>query len=157
MRTFLLAFGVTSAVIFVLIVFFPVFEGVRLPLKPAQCLSNVKHTALGLIQYSADADDRLPLRDLWMDATLPYMKSETQWHCPSVPKGAYGYAFNAALSLAKPPKDPMSTPMVYDSLNPIRNASDLVTSLPKPGRHGGKNSVAYADGHAKRVESPAPP
>ena len=92
-----------------------------------------------------------------MDASLPYVKAETNWHCPSVPKGMYGVAFNAALSRAKPPKDPAKTPLVYDSVNPIRNASDQVTSLPSPGRHGGKNTIAYADGGAKRVASPASP
>ena len=131
-------------------ILFPVPSGYP-TVKAAVCLSNVKQSALGLLQYTADADDRFPPRDHWMDATLPYVKSEDVWHCPSVPKGAYGYAFNAALSRAKPPKDPAKTPLVYDSVSPIRNASDLVTSLPKPGRHGGKNSVAHADGHAKRV------
>ena len=137
-------------------VLWPVTGGTPVP-KATICRSNVKQSALGLLMYSYDADDRFPPRDLWMDASLPYVKSETNWHCPSVPKGAYGYAFNGALSLAKPPKDPAKTPLVYDSVNPIRNASDRVTSLPLPGRHGGGNSIAYADGHARRVASPASP
>ena len=150
MKTFLTAFSITSLVIFAMVVFFPSYAGGP-ALKATICLSNVKQSALGLLQYTADADDRFPPRDLWMDATLPYVKSEANWHCPSVPKGAYGYAFNAALSRAKPPKDPAKTPLVYDSVSPIRNASDPVTSLPLPGRHGGKNTIAYADGAAKRI------
>ena len=138
-------------------ILFPVQPNGYPTVKEAVCLVNVKQSALGFLQYTADADDRFPPRDLWMDATLPYVKSEANWHCPSVPKGSYGYAFNAALSGKREPKDPAKTPLMYDSLNPIRNASDLVTSLPVPGRHKGKNTIAYADGAAKRVESPAPP
>ena len=116
------------------------------------CLSNLKQQASGLLQYADDHDERLTARDAWMDGVAPYVKQEGVFHDPELPKGSYGYAFNAALSSAKPPKDPEKVPMVYDSVNPIRNASDRVTSLPKPGRHGGKNTMGYADGHMKRVK-----
>ena len=124
------------------------------------CLSNVKQSSTGMLIYVGDENDRLPPRDVWMDATFPYVKTETLWHCPSVPKGAYGYAFNGALSTMKAakPHDPAATPLLYDSVDPIRNASDLCASLPLPGRHGrpegegpGRNTVGYVDGHAKAV------
>lgn len=124
------------------------------------CLSNVKQSSLGLIMYADDENDRFPLRDLWMDATLPYVKREEIWHCPSVPKGVYGYAFNGALTRIKVTKldEPGAIPMIYDSVNPLRNASDLCASLPLPGRHGkndggeaGRNMVGFADGHAKAI------
>ena len=35
--------------------------------RATACLSNVKQTALGLIMYMNDYDDRLPQRDEWMD------------------------------------------------------------------------------------------
>ena len=67
-----------------------------------------------------------------------------------------GYAFNAALGHKDPEKlgAPATTVLLYDSINPNKGASDFVTSLPQPGRHEGKNNVAYADGHVKVVESP---
>ena len=132
----------------------PNFESVKAASPASACLSNVKLASLGLILYAADHDDRDPSRDAWMDASLPYVKTEANWHCPSVPKAAFGYAFNGALSFAKPPVSVGTTPLIYDSANPIRNASDLFTSLPRPGRHRGKNSVAYSDGHAKAVPAP---
>lgn len=129
----------------------PILQAAR-PISPATaCLSNLKQSSLALILYAGDENDRFAPRDHWMDASYPYTKTEAIWHCPTVPKGAYGYAFNGALSGAKAPKDAASTPLVYDSVNPIRNASDLVASLPLPGRHKGKNNVGYADGHARTV------
>ncbi len=130
------------------------------PAPATTCLSNVKQISTALIIYASDVNDRFPPRDTWMDASYPYTKTETIWHCPSVPKNVYGYAFNGALSRASQVKllDPAGTPLVYDSVNPIRNASDLCASLPLPGRHRarndrgpGRNNVAYADGHAKGV------
>lgn len=142
---------------------FPVFSGSYSSIA-STCLSNVKQSSLALILYTSDENDRYPPRDFWMDATFPYSKNEGIWHCPSVPKGVYGYAFDGALSGAKSAKlpDPARTPMVYDSVNPIRNASDLCASLPLPGRHGrnredqpGRNTVGYADGHVKSVTAQA--
>jgi prepilin-type processing-associated H-X9-DG protein len=120
--------------------------------KISRCLSNVKQQAVGILIYEGDFDDRYPRGDRWMDATKEYLKAEDARHCPLVPKGSYGYAFNSSLSLAKTPKDPEKVAIVYDSSNPIRNASDPVTSLPNPGRHDGKDHIAYADGHAKAVK-----
>lgn len=126
------------------------------PYHPFSCLSNLKQSSLALLMYASDENDRFPPRDHWMDASYPYTKSELVWHCPVLPKGVYGYAFNAALDRAKIPKVPEGTPLLYDSVDPVRNASDLCASLPLPGRHGnpkegGANNVAYADGHAKSV------
>lgn len=101
--------------------------------------------------YANDSDGRFARRDFWMDDVLPNVKAESVFHDLDVPKGAYSYAFNAALSGAKTPPHPEAAPMVYESVNPIRNASDHFASLPAKGRHGGQNNVAYADGHAKRV------
>lgn len=140
----------------------PVFPGDGIRAPTSICLSNVKQSSLGLVMYAADENDRLPLRDRWMDATLPYVKQETIWHCPLVPKGVYGYAYNGALSGVKQMTFDAggSVPMVYDSVNPIRNASDPLASLPLPGRHGrkeggGSNTVGFVDGHAKSVPARA--
>ena len=150
------------ALLVVAAICFPVFayDGIRAP--DSTCLWNVKQSSLGLVMYAADENDRLPLRDRWMDATLPYVKQEGIWHCPLVPKGVYGYAYNGVLSGTKQTlfDAPGSVPMVYDSVNPIRNASDLCASLPLPGRHGrkeggGSNTVGFVDGHAKSVPARA--
>ncbi len=123
----------------------------------SSCLSNVKQSAIGLLLYAGDSDDRLPGRDEWMDRIVPYTKNEWIFLCPEAPRGMYGYAFNGALSQfdTKRLKAPDKTALIYESVNPIRNASDLVASVPLKGRHrsSGKtsNNVAYADGHAKSL------
>jgi prepilin-type processing-associated H-X9-DG protein len=134
----------------------PVQTG-RPPAKITVCLSNVKQMAIGTMLYMGDTDDRYPLRDHWMDAQDPYIKRSDVLHCPLVPKGAYGYAFDSRLSGAKPPKDPAKATLIFESVNPIRNASDPLLSLLNPGRHAGtesalkagRNNFAFADGHAK--------
>ena len=153
------AWGVT--VVFVLIVVFFPWEESKETAKRYACLSNVKRRALSLTMYAEDADGCFPARVRWMDATAVYLTPKAllyegedphpdrSMRCPAVFKVGFGYAFNKALSGSKSPPRPESMPMVYDSTRLARNASDLVTSLPLPGRHGGKDNVAYADGHAK--------
>jgi prepilin-type processing-associated H-X9-DG protein len=129
------------------------------------CLSNVKSLAMGLLMYEAD-HDRLPHRDAWMDSLQPHLTKRTPdpgylEMCPAVKRDkmqGYGYAFNSLLSQKKVSAiaAPEEVPIVYDSINYSRNASDPVNSLPHPGRHMGKNSVAFADGHAKRVSQLEP-
>ncbi len=122
--------------------------------KRTSCLSGVKQLAHAALAYRSDHDERFPLRDSWRDASRRYSAQSVDVKCPTAPTGAFGIAFNAVLSGARPPKSPSLVPLVYDSANPIRNASDPFTSLPSPARHRGKNNVAYADGHAKGVPSP---
>lgn len=133
----------------------------RFPLsQDTLCLSNLKQLALGAIIYSADCDDRLMDRDRWMDQLTPQVQIEFYGHCPVVEKeneknsSLYGYAFNSRLHQLDLKKiaDPVSTPMLYESINLARNASDPFTSLPDPERHGSKeyprNAITFADGHA---------
>ena len=141
-------------------ILFPVFAQSK-GSKRSPCLSNVKQTALGLLNYAADADDRLPSRDAWVDATYPYTKNWSVYHCLQATGTKRGYAFDGALSRAQTTSEPSELPMVYDSVNPMKNASDLVTSLPRPGRHGvtkegdkGRNTIGYLDGHARSVQAP---
>lgn len=143
--------GLLGGGIVVHIIFFPVFADDGIHSGPAQCMSQVKQLALGVVLYAQDHDDRFPLRDAWMEANHRYLKDDAILVCPEARQGAYGYAFNATLSSAKTPDAPPQVILLYDSINPIRNASDRVQSLPSPGRHKGRNTIAYADGHAKNV------
>ncbi|MBI5706572.1 MAG: hypothetical protein HZC36_06245, partial [Armatimonadetes bacterium] len=110
--------------------------------------------------YEKDFDDRLMDRDSWMDQLAPYVKNEPSNHCTVVAKeneenpSLYGFSFNSRLHQIDTNKitDPEARPMLYDSNNLARNASDPFNSLPDPGRHGTKelpkNVVAFADAHA---------
>jgi hypothetical protein len=120
-----------------------------------RCLSNLKGLGIALIIYATDFDDRPPPRDVWLDAIYPYTKNHTIEHCDLVTgEGLSGYALNAGVTdLSDKVKNAATEPLVYDSVNLARNASDLFTSLPKPGRHRGGNFVVFADDHAKFIKS----
>jgi prepilin-type processing-associated H-X9-DG protein len=122
--------------------------------KRTACLSNTKQQGLALTLYVEDNGGHYPPREAWKDLTRKYLVGETSKYalrCPVLGEGAFGYAFNSALSGQKVPPTPETVPVVYDSSNLTRNASDRFASLPSPGRHKGKNNVGYADGHAKAV------
>lgn len=146
--------GLVLGTAFVAAVLFPVFAQAKQCSKCVSSLSQVKRLGLGMVMYGADHDERLTPRDLWMDAVYPYVKDWTAFHRLAAPKGTWGLAFNGALDRAKPPRNAEQIPMIYDSVNPIKNASDLFTSLPSPGLYRGFDDVAYADGHARRVRKP---
>ena len=137
-------------------ILFPVFAQARSSARRAACMSNEKRQALGMLMYAQDYDGLLPRTNEWMDATFPYVKDEAVLHCPEVSHaatGLFGYAYNSKLrgvNLNKT-KNANQLPMIYDSTNLSRNASDPESSLPEPGRHRGRNNVAFADGHAKAV------
>jgi hypothetical protein len=136
------------------------------------CLSNVQQISRGMAMYAQDYDDHLPVATNWMDGIAPYAESAGAkdggvMQCPTIvvsnPK-AFGYAYNSKLSGRSFTKltGAAMTPIVYDSSNLSRNASDPQTSMPNPPRHrarrmragGGRlNIMGYADGHAKAINS----
>ena len=88
-------------------ILFPVFARARENARRASCMSNLKQIGLGLLQYSQDYDEQMPLeffgdsndisgyglptkRYKWMDATYPYVKSEQIFDCPSDTFGMLG-------------------------------------------------------------------
>lgn len=91
-----------------------------------------------------------------MDSIYTYHKGAKVERCPAVLEAkiqGYGYAFNSLLGrrMIEPNTQLESLPMLYDSINYARNASDPFGSLPNPGRHRGYNAIAYADGHARAI------
>ena len=154
-RKLLTGFALVAVPLLILAILWPGFADGKRASPRRACLWNLKQLGLGLLMYSNDENERFPTRDLWADAIVPYTKSPYLFFDPALRKdgkeGPNAYAFNGALSLAKPPRKPEAVPMVYDSVVPVRNASDLFKSLPYPGRHSGRDNVAYADGHAKNI------
>lgn len=132
-------------------ILFPVFAQAKMCSKCLSSLSNVKQLGLAELVYAGDNGERFTSRDLWMDAMDPYIKNPSIFHRPGLPKGAWGYAFNGSLDRAKSPQNPDRVPLIYESVNPAKNASDLVTSLPSPGLHNGRDDIVYADGHVKAI------
>lgn len=130
------------------------------------CQANTVRLTRAFQMYADDYDDRYMPTSRWMDNSrtyLPQTPGNPQLHCPRVSEEGetrYGYAMNSALSALERSKikTPETTPLVYDSTNLQSDATDAVTSLPKPGRHRGRkqkggamkpgNSIGYANGRA---------
>jgi len=141
-------------------ILFPVFSQARFAAKKTSTLSNAKTASLGLIMYASDWDDRLPLPETWMDATLPYTKNESVYKsilASEKDPSKYGFAFRAALAGKKTAAypDPQNWPMIFDSTLTHRNATSNLETLPIPGRYMGTNIVGFLDGHAQAMRDAA--
>jgi prepilin-type processing-associated H-X9-DG protein len=126
------------------------------------CTQSLAEIYKGFEHY-AGINDALPPAEKWLDEEdfLGGVQANEWLHCPAVSSrkdAKYGYAYNEALaghklsgkSLKEMP-DAAKTPLVFDSDNLAKNAHDKLTSLPKPGRHGGTNNILYCDGHIEAV------
>ena len=73
-------------------ILFPVFAQAREKARQAACLSNTKQMALGIMQYTNDFDELLPVvgdnaqnRGRWFVQIYPYVKNANVFTCPNVP------------------------------------------------------------------------
>lgn len=74
-------------------ILFPVFARARENARRSSCQSNLKQIALGILQYTQDYDEKLPLNQVadtlaagpygWADAIQPYIKSGQILQCSS--------------------------------------------------------------------------
>jgi prepilin-type N-terminal cleavage/methylation domain-containing protein/prepilin-type processing-associated H-X9-DG protein len=96
-------------------ILFPVFARARENARRASCQSNLKQLGLGLMQYSQDYDERMPVTNLstaacgdsvgagWGTRIFPYTKSTQVFVCPSdsgyLDSGyvRISYAYNSAI------------------------------------------------------------
>ena len=108
-------------------ILFPVFARARENARRASCQSNLKQIGLGLMQYTQDYDETLPIiwygnadvpsgRTFWMDQVQPYVKSYQLFKCPSDSRGinpgpylydsSYGANMGGWMEPAGSPKGP---------------------------------------------------
>jgi len=135
-------------------VLMPVGSGAPHTAKAAACLSNLKQTTLNCLMYSADYDDKLPAAEKWMDDLKAYTKNEGLYHEPEFSgSDRYGYAYRLEASLRKVSDitDQDKYILDFDSELTQRNASSSLKTMPRPGRHGGRDCVGFLDGHAKAI------
>ena len=97
-------------------ILFPVFARARENARRSSCQSNLKQIGLGLLQYTQDYDERLPIGTNggtvgnrgsgWAGASFPYIKSQQIFVCPSdtTPVGnpVISYAYNSAITYPIP-------------------------------------------------------
>lgn len=132
------------------------------PEKNKACPDNLTSLYNALTIYAQDWD-ALPPAANWLDNDdLTSKIRQNEWlHCPAVSNrqdDVYGYAYNEAVAgrklngkKLKDLPDSAKTPLLYDSTNLAKSAHDAVSSLPKPGRHSGRNNILYLDGHVENV------
>jgi prepilin-type processing-associated H-X9-DG protein len=99
-------------------ILFPVFAQAREKARQTACLSNTKQMSLGIMQYTNDYDELLPVqgdlnqnRGRWYFQIYPYVKNGDVYTCPNFPEGKIdtnnmgvgstnavsGYGWNSAL------------------------------------------------------------
>lgn len=123
------------------------------------CPDNLRKLYTASRLYADSWDDMLPPADVWMDRISEYVGDDSAMRCPAVgdaASGKHGYAMNRDMgsTAAGEAARPETTPLHYDSATLDRNANDAFTSLPRPGRHNGKNNAVYLDGHVEALDAP---
>ncbi|HSV72910.1 MAG TPA: hypothetical protein VLH79_04055 [Chthonomonadales bacterium] len=119
-----------------------------------ECPQRLTQLGIALRLYAGSWDGYLPPADRWMTAIRDRVREDEWLHCPDasrVDPSAHGYAMNSALSSVRldSVENKASTPLLYDSTATVVDAHDAVTSLPRPGRHMGRNNVLMADGEVR--------
>jgi len=161
-------------------ILFPVFAQAREKARSSTCLSNVKQLALGISMYAEDYDETMPMcywylsdwskSSLWFQSTLPYVKNNKMYYCPSKKDAIYGYngfvggndeGFCKVATLGQFNK-PSETVLIIDCNNPSSIWMPGYggwyggTESQVPLRHNVAANVAFADGHAKLIKEKSP-
>jgi prepilin-type N-terminal cleavage/methylation domain-containing protein/prepilin-type processing-associated H-X9-DG protein len=175
-------------------ILFPVFGRVREAARRSSCTSNAKQVGLAVIQYKNDygnvfpldsytvtqaADDIAPANTFtWIDAIMPYAKSENIFRCPSAPKAGTKvagldnslYTFSAYLTWQNGKNkygwqnynNGISLPEVLKPAETIFYTPDALDADAAPGQYGMGNRVdqrhlgtanfLFYDGHVKAMQ-----
>lgn len=122
--------------------------------RNTRCLSALKHVTLSMLVYAEDYDGRLPGASDWMERSKDYMKSGLAgYRCSEITEPGFGFAFRDTMAgvdvLAFSDEAPQ--PFLFDSVDCRWNAHGGYGLIPSQGRHEGKSSIGFADGHAAQV------
>jgi prepilin-type processing-associated H-X9-DG protein len=138
-------------------ILFPVFAQAREAARRQSCMTNLKQLSVAILLYAQDHDEKLPLKDSWQDAIVPFGPGSVPlpFTCPSR-SAVPGYAYNASLNAVfiGDLESADTRPLLFDSSLGRANASDLLQSFAP--RHARKGVVAFADGSVETVAA-APP
>lgn len=129
-------------------------------LRASICYGNMRELASMVYIYAEDFDDQYAPAKTWTEALSPYTaRAKDVFACPTVesdltPNKPYGYAYNDGVAGRKMGsiKSPANTVAIFESNRFERNLQGGKDLLAIPGRHGGSNNIAFADGHAKALK-----
>lgn len=130
----------------------PIIAASRPVATRSTCLSNLKQLALGQIMYASDYDERFPIAGQWSDLIYPYTKKMEILKCPEA-KTPESYSMNDAVSSFSTEKlsSPDQTVLLFEADAYLVNASGGREWFVR--RHDDTGSVAFTDGHAKRINA----
>lgn len=144
--------SVLAAIIFA----YPMFAQAREAAHKAPTLAAFKQIAVGMLVYTTDFDETLPLATAWEDSLSPYIKSGA---VGLVGEANFSKAFNqplGGLSLSAV-ELPQEVGMIFESTKTERNATDNFESVRYSQRESGLFCfVAYVDGHSKPIRQNSP-
>jgi prepilin-type processing-associated H-X9-DG protein len=136
-------------------VLLPLLAQRRFPTRQVDCLSNIKKTAAGQLLYAADFDGILTPKERWVEVSMAYVNSPSDFQCPQVKTSSFAFALNefVAGETLSTIKNPAKTVMLFEPKDAKINASGYpVTDSARPPRHSGKNNVAMMDGSAQAAK-----
>jgi prepilin-type processing-associated H-X9-DG protein len=117
------------------------------------CMNNMKQLGLAHIMYASENKDHFAAADHWCDALKKYAPEARTYVCPAGRADhRCDYAFNAKLAGLdmNQVRSPNQTVLLFESEGGW-NVSGGEELTMRPGRHGGKVGVVFADGHAEMV------
>jgi hypothetical protein len=127
------------------------FQRKREDKRAYACVMNVKLLALGILQYAADQDERLPLMSAWQQAAMSHPKFDARnWVCPSDPQhNTPGYGYSPAWAgkgLGEIP-NPSEAVMLFDAVGgePQYRHPAVACDLGRSGEGG--LVLGFCDGH----------
>jgi prepilin-type processing-associated H-X9-DG protein len=139
-------------------ILFPVFSQAREKARAATCMSHLKQISAAMQMYAQDHDQRLPRRENWCDAVMPYLRSpqggrpRDLLRCPSLRDAPGGYAYNAWLSASSLDRiaTPAKTIAVIEGFGDwnLAGGPDVTAA-----RHNKGAYTAFADGHVRWLNS----
>ena len=119
-------------------ILFPVFAQAREKARQVACLSNTKQMALGIMQYTTDYDELLPVigdgnqcRGRWQFQIYPYVKNGQVYTCPNLPDNTWNPATSTITGCTTPAA--WSTISGYGWSGALNYDSRSVSSPTAPG------------------------
>ncbi len=128
-------------------ILFPVFARARENARRSSCQSNLKQIGLGLLQYTQDYDERLPLTyngtpygtsngysnwGLWMIYIHPYIKSTQIYRCPSTTLGV-----SNDVTFTGTPSGDITFPLMFNygiNQSIVNSSSTNIAAISEPTR-----------------------
>ena len=141
------SWGVWYLVSFVLVwIAYPIFQSAKIAADQARCISAVKESALAVLQYASDYDDRFPARERWRSATKD--RGSMKEDCPQR-KSEFGLGMNSYLSGATFTglEAPAMTCLIFELESNSPDGSGSRQNV--VWRHGSRTPIGRADGSAK--------